>query len=78
VPGLHEIAPKRDVGDETAKLLREAGNLDEVYAIGAKFLREKEAVLRDKYKHLNPGQQRMVIGNRMRAASKKTVGKGKS
>lgn len=64
---LRAIAPKRDVGDEVAKLLREAEGLDGVYEAGAKFLHEKLAVLRDKYKHLNPGQQRMVIGNRMRA-----------
>lgn len=68
---LRAIAPKRDVGDEVAKMLREAGSLDETYAIGAKYLREKEPALRKKYAHLNPGQQRMVIGNRMRAKWKK-------
>lgn len=68
---LRAITPKRDVGDEVAKMLREAGDLDATYAIGAKYLREKEKALRSKYQHLNPGQQRMVIGNRMRAKWKK-------
>jgi hypothetical protein len=65
---LRSVAPPaRDNGDEVAKMLRECGDLDEAYACGAKFLKEKEKALRDKYKHLNPGQQRMIIGNRMRA-----------
>jgi hypothetical protein len=70
---LRALAPKRpsDVGDEVAKMLRECEDLKEVYACGAKYLEEKESVLREKYSKLNPGQQRMVIGNRMRAKWKK-------
>lgn len=68
---LRAITPQRDVGDEVAKMLREAASLDDTYAIGAKYLHEKEPALRAKYEHLNPGQQRMVIGNRMRAKWKK-------
>lgn len=52
-------------GDPVAEKL--AGKtLDEVYAVGAKTLKEDEKALRAKYKHLNPGMQRMAIGNRMR------------
>lgn len=68
---LRAIAPQRDVNDEVAKMLREAADLDGTYAIGAKYLKEKESALRAKYEHLNLGQQRMVIGNRMRAKWKK-------
>ena len=64
---------QRDVGDEVATLLREAGKggLDGAYATAADFLGIAEGSLREKYKHLNPGQQRMVLGNRMRAHAKK-------
>lgn len=52
-------------GDPVASKL--AGKtLDEVYAVGAKTLKEDEKALRTKYKHLNAGMQRMAIGNRMR------------
>jgi len=62
----------RDVGDPVAVMLREAGDLDGVYKIGAKYLNTTEEELRARYKHLNNGQQRMNIGNRMRAQWKKT------
>lgn len=56
-------------GDEIAtKLLGK--DLDQVYAMAAKALKEDEADLRKKYKHLNTGMQRMNLGNRMRAAAK--------
>lgn len=45
-------------------------DLDTVYAAAAKALKEDEADLRAKYAHLNPGMQRMNLGNRMRAAAK--------
>ena len=56
-------------GDEIAtKLLGK--DLDQVYAMAAKALKEDEADLRKKYGHLNPGMARMNLGNRMRAAAK--------
>lgn len=59
-----------DSGDKLAQELRGA-TLDQVYARAAKELNEKEADLRAKYKHLNPGMQRMNLGNRIRAAAAK-------
>jgi hypothetical protein len=56
-------------GDEIAmKLIGK--DLDSVYTMAAKALKEDEADLRKKYEHLNPGMQRMNLGNRMRAAAK--------
>lgn len=63
---------EKDVGDPVAVMLRDAKSLDDVYKIGAKYLNLKEADLRAKYGHLNPGQQRMNVGNKMRAAWRKT------
>jgi len=63
-------APSVDIGDATAKRLR-GKELDEVYKIAAKELDASEKSLRDRYTHLNPGQQRMCLGNRLRAAAKK-------
>lgn len=52
-------------GDQVAEKL--AGKtLDEVYTFAAKVLKEEEKVLRNKYKHLNVGMQRMSLGNRCR------------
>lgn len=55
-----------DVGDEVAVLLRGCKDLDGVYAAVAKYLGVKVADLKAKYGHLNPGQQRMNCGNKMR------------
>lgn len=57
-----------DNGDAVAKRLRGAA-LEDVYAEAAKVLGESVSALQAKYKHLNPGMQRMNLGNRMRAAS---------
>lgn len=62
---------ERDVGDEVAVLLRGAKSLDDVYKIGAEYLSVQESELRNRYGHLNAGQQRMNIGNRMRAKWRK-------
>lgn len=64
---------QRDVGDEVANLLRAASakGLDGCYAAAADFLGCPESALREKYGHLNPGQQRMNLGNRMRGHAKK-------
>lgn len=56
-----------DSGDELAVRLR-GKTLDEVYEMAAKLLQEPERTLRTRYKHLNPGMQRMNLGNRMRGA----------
>jgi hypothetical protein len=56
-----------DNGDALAKKLRGV-ELDEVYAEASKILGESQAALKAKYQHLNPGMQRMNLGNRMRAA----------
>lgn len=58
------------VGDATALAL-EGKTLDECYAIGAATLGEDEAEMRTRWQHLNVGQQRMLIGNRMRALAKR-------
>ena len=54
-----------DNGDRVAALLR-GETLDRVYEIAAQFLEIDESVLRERYKTLNPGHQRMCIGNRLR------------
>lgn len=56
-------------GDGVAKKL-EGKTLDEVYKIAAKELKTPEADLRAKYKKLNPGMQRMSLGNRLRGGPK--------
>jgi hypothetical protein len=63
-------APSVDIGDATAMLLR-GKTLDQVYQIVAKSLEASEKSLHDRYTHLNAGQQRMCLGNRLRAAAKK-------
>jgi hypothetical protein len=60
----------RDVGDQVAEMLR-GKELDGVYKVAAEYLAEDEAGLRKKYAHLNPGGQRMTLGNRMRAKWKR-------
>ena len=59
-----------DNGDTVALLLRGA-DLETVYQIGARELGVTVTELKTKYAHLNPGQQRMNVGNRVRAATKK-------
>ncbi len=58
-----------DIGDATAKQLRGL-DLDAVYKLAAKALKVSESELRARYAKLNPGMQRMNLGNRMRAVSK--------
>jgi hypothetical protein len=59
-----------DNGDSVALLLRGA-DLETVYQIGARELGVTVTELKTKYAHLNPGQQRMNVGNRVRGAIKK-------
>jgi len=58
------------VGDDIGAMLQ-GKSLDEVYTIAAKYLGVPEKELRAKYSHMNPGQQRMNCGNRMRGWSKR-------
>lgn len=58
---------KHNNGDPVAMMLERCKNLEQVYLLGAQHFKMKVPDLKDKYKHLNPGQQRMVIGNRLRA-----------
>lgn len=62
---------QKDVGDPVAVKLREAKSLDDVYRIGAEFLEMQVEDLKKRYAHLNPGQQRMNVGNKMRAKWRK-------
>lgn len=64
----HAAKKPRSVGDDIARRL-EGKTLPEVYEEAAKYLSTAGTVkdLLAKYQHLNPGQQRMVLGNRMRA-----------
>lgn len=71
-PGLVAV----DCNDQVANLLR-GKELDETYTIAAKTLGEAESVLRAKYAHLNPGQQRMNLGNRIRGVYKKQAAAAK-
>lgn len=54
-----------DNGDGLALQLR-GQTLEFAYELGAKHLGETVTALKAKYKHLNPGQQRMCLGNRLR------------
>lgn len=56
-----------DIGDKTADRLR-GKTLEEAYVVAAKALGESVKDLASRYGHLNPGQQRMCLGNRMRNA----------
>ena len=59
----------QDSGDELAVMLR-GKDLDEVYEMASDILDVEAVDLYAKYEHLNPGQQRMVLGNRIRHAMK--------
>ena len=50
-------------------------SVEEVYKLAAKKLGEDEHGLRERYKNLNLGMQRMNLGNRIRAASKEASAK---
>jgi len=54
-----------DCADKTAKSLRDM-ELDEVYNYAASVLELPKAELEAKYSRLNPGMQRMNLGNRIR------------
>ena len=64
-----------DNGDEIAQFLRSRALID-VYIFAACLLREDVVLLRQRYAHLNPGQQRMNLGNRIRGAARKAIAAG--
>lgn len=55
-----------DNGDRVATTLREV-TLEQVYKICARELGESVEALKTRYSHLNPGMQRMNLGNKLRA-----------
>lgn len=57
-------------GDPVAVALQGA-NLDEVYSLASEVTGVPESDLHAKYDHLNPGQQRMSLGNRIRGVVNK-------
>lgn len=66
-----------DNADALAKALR-GKTLDEAYTICSKALKAEGEpatvkALKARYAHLNPGHQRMCIGNKVRAAMKRSV-----
>ena len=71
-----ETAPKPAkspvaTGDDLAMVLAGHG-LDVIYSAAAVVLSTDESELRQRYSHLNPGQQRMNLGNRIRSTWKKS------
>ena len=71
-----ETAPKPAkspvaTGDDLAMVLAGHG-LDVIYSAAAVVLSTDEFELRQRYAHLNPGQQRMNLGNRIRSTWKKS------
>ena len=64
---LEDGAIVKDNGDDAAQLLRGV-ELDEVFKIVAHKLGVTIKSLHEKYDHLNNGQQRMNLGNRLRKA----------
>lgn len=54
-----------DSGDQAAKLLRGL-SLDAAYKVASEYLGESKLALKRRYGKLNPGHQRMNIGNRIR------------
>lgn len=55
-----------DIGDEVAVMLRECETLDQVYECASLYVGLSVQHLKSRYGHLNPGQQRMNLGNKMR------------
>ena len=54
-----------DTGDKVANELR-SKTLEQVYAAVSKQTGEAAKALHLRYGHLNPGMQRMILGNRLR------------
>lgn len=58
-----------DCGDSVAMELR-GKSLEETYAIAARVFKTSVTKLKVMYAHLNPGQQRMCLGNRLRKVAR--------
>jgi len=72
----HDGVVTNDVGDAVAIKLRKAnGNLDALYAMVAEETGLTKSDLRSRYSHMNPGMQRMNLGNVLRGAAKKARAK---
>ena len=61
------LKQSKDNGDATARALRGL-NLNSVYEYASEFLKIPKNELKNRYNHLNHGQQRMCIGNKLRGA----------
>lgn len=61
--------PIVDSGDKVAVMLR-GKDIEDIYSLVSKKIDVPAAELKRKYGKLNPGQQRMNLGNRLRAAIK--------
>lgn len=61
-----------DIGDDVASRLRGA-DLTDVYRAAAEATGQPMAALHRKYDHLNPGMQRMNLGNLIRGAQSKAA-----
>lgn len=61
-----------DIGDKVAKTLRGA-DISDAYRAAADATGETQKALRERYQHLNPGMQRMNLGNLIRGAASKAA-----
>ena len=64
-----------DKGDDVALTLRKL-TLDAVYSTAASATGISQVGLRDRFAHLNPGMQRMNLGNMIRKALKEALNAG--
>ena len=64
-----------DKGDDVALALRKL-TLDAVYSTAASSTGISQKGLRDRFAHLNPGMQRMNLGNMIRKALKEALASG--
>ena len=64
-----------DKGDDVALALRKL-TLDAVYSTAASSTGISQRGLRDRFAHLNPGMQRMNLGNMIRKALKEALASG--
>jgi len=64
-----------DKGDDVALALRKL-TLDAVYATASSATGISQVGLRDRFAHLNPGMQRMNLGNMIRKALKEALNAG--
>lgn len=69
-----------DTGDEVAEMFR-GKDLEEVYKLAARDLKANGEnvtikALKERYANLNPGHQRMCVGNKVRAARARAANEG--